>query len=90
MATMKKFNRGNLASIKSNIGMLKTKPGMAYNKKPSSVSEAVLRSYIGRGPGTMVRGTPMDKANLASQQATYDRIKKKNDAAGRRSGPRPV
>ena len=70
------------------IGRLKTKPGMVG--KPTAVSDAVLRSYIGRGPATPVLGAAMDKANLAAEQIKYDRIKKKNDAAGRRSGPRPV
>ena len=77
-------SRGQLSSI----GSLKTKPGT----KPGAVSEATLQSYIGRGPATQVRGTSMDKtrSNLSAEQIKYDRIKKKNDAAGRRSGPRPV
>ena len=83
-----KMSRGRLSSI----GTLKTKPGMG---KPSAALDAAIRSHIGRGPATKVeatRGTLMDKSRpaMSAEQIKYDRIKKKNDAAGRRSGPRPV
>ena len=76
----------------SSIGSLKTKPWTKPGAVASAVSEATLRSYIGRGPATPIHEAFMDKtrSNLSAEQIKYDRIKKKNDAAGRRSGPRPV